>query len=181
MLAAGNVGVQTLTIRQNLHSVSFSVRLKISLRRCCLSSMQSPGGICSQIRSAYISGVSAVLARPCQNVRALQSFAAANILTLFSKKNQKPNSAHKCPITSIQVCTESQKLSEFSCITFGSLNRGRPPFQLLLLKITNFCPWGGGRTVGRGGASSQLILITQPQAVQQARGVGGEGGGSRGW
>ena len=33
MLAAENVGVQTLTIwaRQNLHSVSFSVRLKVSL------------------------------------------------------------------------------------------------------------------------------------------------------
>jgi hypothetical protein len=63
-----------------------------------------------------------------QNVRALQMSAAADILTLFSKKNQKPNSAHKCPITSIQVCIESQKLSEFSCITFGSLNRGCPPF-----------------------------------------------------
>ena len=65
MLAAENVGVQTLTIwaRQNLHSVSFSVWLKISLRRCCLSSMQSPSGICSQIRSAYMGGVSAVLAR----------------------------------------------------------------------------------------------------------------------
>ena len=33
MLAGGNVGTQTLTIwaRQNLHSVSFSVRLKVSL------------------------------------------------------------------------------------------------------------------------------------------------------
>ncbi len=49
--------------RQNLHSVSFSVRLKISSRRCCLSSMQSPSGICSQIRSAYMGGVSAVLAQ----------------------------------------------------------------------------------------------------------------------
>ncbi len=65
MLAAGNVGVQTLTIwaQQNLHSVSFSVRLKISLRRCCLSSMLSPSGICSQIRSADMGGASAVLAR----------------------------------------------------------------------------------------------------------------------
>ena len=44
----------------------------------------------------------------CLNVRALQMFAAANILTLFSEKNQKPNSAHKCPITSIQIRTESQ-------------------------------------------------------------------------
>ncbi len=85
----------------------------------------------------------------CLNVRALQMFAAADILTLFSKKNLKPNSAHKCPITSIQVCTESQKLSEFSCITFGSLNRGRPPFQPLFLKITNF--WSWGVTMERGG------------------------------
>ena len=84
----------------------------------------------------------------CQNVRALQMSAAADILTLFSEKSQKPNSAHKCPITSIQVCTESQKLSEFSCITFGSLNRGRPPFQPLSLKITSF---GHGECVGREG------------------------------
>jgi len=80
----------------------------------------------------------------CLNVRALQMFAAADILTLFSEKNQKPNSAHKCPITSIQICTESQKLSEFSCITFRSLNRGRPPFQPQSLKITSFWPWGEG-------------------------------------
>ncbi len=67
MLAAGNVGVQTLTIwaRQNLQpSDSFSVRLKSSpLRWCCLSSMQSSSGICSQTRSAYMGGVSAVLSR----------------------------------------------------------------------------------------------------------------------
>jgi hypothetical protein len=72
------------------------------------------------------------------NVRALQMFAAADILTLFSEKNQKPNSAHKCPITSIQIRAESQKLSEFSCTTFRSLNRGRPPFQPQSLKITSF-------------------------------------------
>ena len=132
MLAAKNVGVQTLTIwaRQNLQSSdSFSVRLKSSpLRRCCLSSMQSSSGICSQTRSAYMGGVRTVPAcctgTTCLNVRALQMLAAANILTLFSEKNQKPNSAHKCPITSIQIRTESQKLSEFSCITFESLNRG---------------------------------------------------------
>ncbi len=41
----------------------------------------------------------------CLNVRVHQMFAAANILTLFSGKNQKPNSAHKCPITSIQIRT----------------------------------------------------------------------------
>ena len=60
----------------------------------------------------------------CLNVRAHQMFAAADILTLFSEKNQKPNSAHKCPITSIQIRIESQKLSEFSCITSGFLKRG---------------------------------------------------------
>ncbi len=76
----------------------------------------------------------------CLNVRALQMFAAADILTLFSEKNKKPNSAHRCPITSIQIRIESQKLSDFSCITFGSLTRGRPPFQPLFLKITNFLP-----------------------------------------
>jgi hypothetical protein len=80
----------------------------------------------------------------CLNVCALEMMAAADILTLFSEKNQKPNSAHKCPITSIQIRTESQKLSEFSCITFRSLNRGHPPFQPQSLKITNFCPWGEG-------------------------------------
>ncbi len=87
----------------------------------------------------------------CLNVRALQMFAAADIFfTLFSEKNQKPNSTHKCPITSIQICIESQKLSEFSCITFGSLTRGRPSFQPLFQKITNFWSWGGG-TMERGG------------------------------
>jgi hypothetical protein len=45
-------------------------------------------------------------------------------LTLFPKKSQNPNSACKCPITSIQVCTESQKLSEFSRVTSKSLKRG---------------------------------------------------------
>ncbi len=78
MLAAGNVGVQTHTIwaRQNLHSVSFSVWLKSSpLRRCCLSSMQSPSGICSQIRSAYMGGVSAVLYRLVVPARPVKMFA----------------------------------------------------------------------------------------------------------
>ncbi len=78
MLAAGNVGVQTLTIwaRQNLHSVSFSVRLKSSpLRRCCLSSMQSPSGIHSQIRSAYMGGVSAALYRLVVPARPVKIFA----------------------------------------------------------------------------------------------------------
>ncbi len=84
------------------------------------------------------------------NVHAHQMFAAADILTLFSEKNQKHNSAHKCPITSFQIRTESQKLSEFSCITFRSLDRGHPPFQPQSLKITSFWPWGGGGTMGEG-------------------------------
>ncbi len=96
----------------------------------------------------------------CQNVRALQMFAAADILTPFSEKNQKPNSAHKCPITSIQIRIESQKLSKFSCITFRSLNRGRPPFQLLSLIITSFWSWGGYYGRGGGGGGQGLISVT---------------------
>ena len=86
----------------------------------------------------------------CLNIRVLSNVCGRKYFHLFSGKNQKPNSAHKCPITSIQVCTESQKLSEFSCITFGSLNRGRPPFQPLFLKITNFWSWG---VLWRGGGA----------------------------
>jgi hypothetical protein len=58
----------------------------------------------------------------------LEMLAAADILTLFLKKSQNPNSAHKCPITSIQVCIESQKLSEFSRITSESIKRGHLAF-----------------------------------------------------
>ena len=96
MLAAENVGGGTLTIwaRQNLQSSdSFSVRLKSSpLRWCCLSSMQSSSGICSQNRSAYMGGVSAVLyrlvvpARPAKIFAPCQMFAAANISTFFLGK-----------------------------------------------------------------------------------------------
>ncbi len=111
-------------------------------------------------------------------------FAAADILTLFSEKNQKPNSAHKCPITSIQIRIESQKLSEFSCIIFGSLNRGRPPFQALFLKITNFCPWGG--TLGEGGGAvgrGRSLLSANPDNAAPGGATdvrSGGGGGERG-
>ena len=98
----------------------------------------------------------------CLNVRALQMFAAADILTLFSEKNQKPNSAHKCPIISIQIRTESQKLSKFSCITFRSLNRGRPPFQPLSLKITNFWSWGVNYGEGGGHCLVSATLLARP-------------------
>ncbi len=89
----------------------------------------------------------------------------------FLGKNQKPNSAHKCPITSLQIRTWSQKLSEFSYNTFEPLNRGHPRFCPRTLKTTQIQPWGGGR-VGGGGVSLQLILITWPQAVRQMCGVG---------
>jgi hypothetical protein len=105
----------------------------------------------------------------CLNVRAHQMFAAANILTLFSEKNQKPNSAHKRPITSIQIRTESQKLSEFSCITFRSLNRGRPPFQPLSLKITNFCPWGVCGWGGQAGHTRPASLSRVGEGEGEAR------------
>ena len=125
-------------------SVSFSVRLKSSLSEGVASPPCSP-----QVESAHrpaqliwAASLPYCTGTTCLNVRALQMFAAADILTLFSEKNQKPNLAHKCPITSIQIRTESQKLSKFSCITFRSLNRGRPPFQPLYLKITNFWSWG---------------------------------------
>jgi hypothetical protein len=125
MLAAANVGIQTLTFWA-----------------CCTG-------------------------MTCLNVRALQMFAAADILTLFSEKNQKPNSAHKCPITSIQIRTESQKLSEFSCITFRSLNRGRPPFQPQSLKITNSWPWGEGG--GQAGHTRPAFLSSVGEGEGEAR------------
>ena len=136
MLAAANVGVQTLTIwaRQNLQSSdSFSVRLKSSPLRLPLLHAVLKWNLLTDPLSLYGRRLCRTVpacctGTTCLNVCALQMFAAANILTLFSEKNQKPNSAHKCPISSIQVCIESQKLSEFSCITFGSLNRGCPPF-----------------------------------------------------
>ncbi len=82
----------------------------------------------------------------------LEMLAAADILTLFLEKSQNPNSAHKCPITSIQVCIESQKLTEFSCITSESLKRGSLAFYPLFLKITDFCLWEC--TMGGGGDMS---------------------------
>ncbi len=67
---------------------------------------------------------------PCPNVRGREYFH------LFPGKNQKPNSAHKCPITSVQIRTWAQKLSEFSCNTFEPRNRGHPRFWPRTLKIT---------------------------------------------
>jgi hypothetical protein len=41
----------------------------------------------------------------CLNIRALSNVCGREYFHLFSGKSQKPNSAHKCPITSIQIRT----------------------------------------------------------------------------
>jgi hypothetical protein len=113
--------------------------------------------------SAVVPARLAKIFASCPNIRGRIYFH------LFPGKNQKPNSAHKCPITSVQIRTQSQKLSEFSCNTFeplNTLNRGHPRFWPRTLKITYIQPWGGGGVAVRGGGVSlQLILITWPQAV----------------
>jgi len=67
-----NVGIQALTIRARraLHSAllpnqaeDLVLILVLSFWRCCSSTFWSSSGISSQIRSAYMGGVSAVLAR----------------------------------------------------------------------------------------------------------------------
>jgi hypothetical protein len=135
MGAAENVGVQSLTIwaRQTLHSVSFSVRLKISpLKVLPLHHAVPKWNLLTNPHSLYgrrfcRTGTAGCTGTTCPKhakmSESLEMLAAANILTLFPKKSQNPNSAHKCPITSIQVCTESQKLSEFRRITSESLKR----------------------------------------------------------
>jgi hypothetical protein len=138
MLAAANVGVQTLTIwaRQNLQLLTPSQSGSRALSQMVLPLLHAvlKWNLLSDPLSLYGRRLCRTVpacctGTTCLNVRALQMFAAADILTLLSEKNQKPNLAHKCPITSNQIRTESQKLSEFSCITFRSLNRSRPPFQ----------------------------------------------------
>ncbi len=60
----------------------------------------------------------------------------------FLGKNQKPNPAYKCPITSLQIRTWSQKLSKFSHNTFEPLNRGHPLFWPRTLKTVQIQQWG---------------------------------------
>ena len=105
MLAAENVGVQTLTIwaRQNLHfclllSPAEGLSLlhevlsppeELSLKWCCLSSMQASSGICSQTCPAYMGGVSAVLYRlvctgtTCPNIGVLSNIGGRRYFTFF--------------------------------------------------------------------------------------------------
>ncbi len=144
-VCAQKIGAQTLTIwaRQNLQRLTPSqsgwralVQVMLSLLHAVLK-----WDLLSD-RPTYMGGVSAVLYRLLYRhdlpkySRPVQMFAAANISTFFPGKNQKPNSAHKCPITSVQIHTWSQKLSEFSCNTFEPLNRGHPRFLPRTLKIT---------------------------------------------
>ena len=84
-------------------------------------------------------GMSFVFSRSTKKILGMQHQARRAVfiaVRLFDtdKKETKLNRARiftesqvcfsKCPITSIQVCAESQKLSEFSHITLGSLKRG---------------------------------------------------------
>ena len=76
--------------------------------------------------------------------------------TPFSRV-KKSISAPKCPTISPQVCTWSQKLSESSCITFKSIDRGHPPFQPQSLEIGHeMCTMEGG---GGGGAGRTRIAL----------------------
>jgi hypothetical protein len=160
MEAAENVGIQSLTIwaRQTLHSVSFSVRLKVSpLKVLPLHHAVPKWNLLTNPLSLYgwrlcRTGTAGCTGKTCPKhakmSASLEMLAAADILTFFLKKSQNPNSAHKCPITSIKVCIESQKLSKSSCITFKSLNRGHPPFQPQSWKSPSFghekCTMEGG-------------------------------------
>jgi hypothetical protein len=106
----------------------------------------------------------------CLNIRVLSHVRGREYFSPFSGKNQKPNLAHKCPITAIQIRT-SQKLSEFSCNTFEPLNRGRPPFWPQILKITSF---GHGEYTGGGGGEAGY---TGPASLLSSVGGRGRGGG----
>ncbi len=72
--------------------------------------------------------------------------AGAYIFTIFW--GQKSISASKCPITSLQICTWSQKPPEFSYNTFKPLNGGHPRFLAENTEITQIWQWvwemGGG-------------------------------------
>ncbi len=67
-------------------------------------------GICSQtaqlIWAASLPYCTGLLYRhDLPNFRALSNVGGREYFPLFSGKNQKPNSAHKCPITSVQIRT----------------------------------------------------------------------------
>jgi hypothetical protein len=139
-LAPGNVGDQSLTIwaRQTLHSALLlspaeDLSLKVLPRLLAVPKwnlLTNPLSLYGRrVRCTGTAGCTGTTCPKHAKMSAsLEMSAAADILTLFLMESQNPNSAHKCPITSIQVCTESQKLSGFSCITSGSLKGGRLAF-----------------------------------------------------
>jgi hypothetical protein len=136
--------------------------------------MQSSSGSCSHTAQLiwaaslpYCTGC--CTGTTCQNIRPLSIVRGREYFHLFSGKNQKLNLAHKCPITSVQIRTQSQKLSEFSCNTFKPLNRGHPRFWPRTLKITQF---SHGECVGRGGGGSRKHRASRPLIA-----CGGGGGG----
>ncbi len=86
-------------------SDSFSVRLKSSLSDGVASPPCSP-----QVGSGYgrrlcCTVLACCTGTTCLNIRALSNVRGREYFHLVSGKNQKPNSAHKCPITSIQIRT----------------------------------------------------------------------------
>jgi hypothetical protein len=136
-------------------------RRKRHSTRCCLSSMQSSSGICSQTRSAYLGGVSAVLyrlvvpARPAWIFASYQMFTAANISALFLGKIKNPTRLISVLSLPFKFVHNHKSWHEFSCNTFEPLNRGRPHFWPKTLKITNF---SHGEYVGGGGGQETQSL-----------------------
>ncbi len=90
----------------------------------------------------------------------------------FLGKNQKPISAYKCPIISLQIRTWSQKLSKFCCNTFKPLIRGHPRFWPRTLKTVQIQQWGvRGWRGGEAETDAAGLLIA-------LMGGGWEGGGA---
>ena len=75
-------------------SDSFSVWLKSSIRWCCLSSMQSSSGVCSQaaqliwaVSLPYCTGC--CTSTTCQNIRVLSKYSRPHIFSPFSWEKSK--------------------------------------------------------------------------------------------
>ncbi len=107
------IGAQTLTIwaRQNLYFWLLpSLAAELSFRWCCLSSMQSSSDVSTQA-AQLIWAASPVLYRLLYRhdlpkyLRPVQNICGSVYFPHFLGKNQKLNSAHKCPITSLQIRT----------------------------------------------------------------------------
>ncbi len=147
---------------------------ELSFRWCCLSfwAPRPPilyGRRLSHTVPAVVPARLAKISASCPNICGRIYFHH------FLGKNQKHISAHKCPITSLQICTWSQKLTKFSCNTFKPLIRGRPRFWPRTLKIVQIQQWGV-----RGWGRGRSLPSANPDNVAaggatDARGEGGEG------